>query len=159
MSESSSKPQTDVFESIWKELKLLMEWQDGFALFWVMVDDTRAVIELRQRLNDYMHCHVQPMRYIKPQTAEGAAADTAQQIFHSEHIKGYPIWLDLSALDGIQDSNGPWHQARERTLSLLNKRRSQLENRIDSPIFIQLPGALAHALSKWLRTYGACANK
>jgi len=116
-----------------------MEWQDGFALFWMMVDDTRAVVELRQRLNDYMRCHVQPMRYIKPQTAEGAAADTAQQIFHSEHIKGYPIWLDLSALDGIQDSNGPWHQARERTLSLLNKRRSQLENRIDSPIFIQLP--------------------
>lgn len=139
MSEFSSKPQTDVFESIWKELKLLMEWQDGFALFWMMVDDTRAVIELRQRLNDYMHCHVKPMRYIQPQIAESAAADTVQQIFHSEHIKGHPIWLDLSALDSIQDSNGPWHQAREKTLSLLNKRRSQLENRIDSPIFIQLP--------------------
>ncbi|MEJ2065752.1 MAG: tetratricopeptide repeat protein, partial [Reinekea sp.] len=127
------------FETIWAELKLTLDWHQDFALFFVLVEHSKAAIELRQRLDDYAHSYGKILSWIKPESIDDAQTTSIQQLFSDSHRPGMPIWLELSALDVEQR----WDEVRWKVLSVLNKRRSQLENIIDSPVFIQLPYAFA----------------
>ncbi|WP_337881657.1 hypothetical protein, partial [Rheinheimera sp.] len=133
------------FESIWAELKLSLEWHQEFSLFFVLVQNTKAAHELRQRVSDYMRSHSKPLRFIKANTPADLPHKVIQTVFNRPEVLHQPIWLELTTLD----DTGLWDQLRGQTLATLNKRRSQLENTIQSPVFIELPYKNAADIVSW----------
>ncbi|NAO20178.1 tetratricopeptide repeat protein [Vibrio cholerae] len=133
------------FEAIWAELKLTLEWHHDFSLFFVFVADTKASLALKQRLDDYMRSHSKALRRINPHKVEDLPKNVINRIFHENTNSSSAIWLDLTE----QDNDGIWDEFRAKTLATLNKRRSQLEKTIKSPLFIELPFACAAHLVTW----------
>ncbi|HDZ9286274.1 TPA: tetratricopeptide repeat protein, partial [Vibrio cholerae] len=133
------------FEAIWAELKLTLEWHHDFSLFFVFVADTKASLALKQRLDDYMRSHSKALRRINPHKVEELPKNVINRIFHENTNSSSAIWLDLTE----QDNDGIWDEFRAKTLATLNKRRSQLEKTIKSPLFIELPFACAAHIVTW----------
>ena len=55
------------FEAVWAELKLLLEWREGFAFYIVLGDDQRVSTRLRQRVEDFTRSRTRPLQWVKPE--------------------------------------------------------------------------------------------
>ena len=132
------------FEAIWSELKLTLEWHEDFSLFFVFVENTQASFALKQRLDDFMRSHSKPLRRIKPITQTDLPNKVIDEIFDA-NASYSPVWVALTQVD----QEGVWDTLRAKTLATLNKRRSQLENIVKSPIFIELPYTCAANVVTW----------
>ena len=139
------------FETVWSELKLLLEWQQGFAFFLVFGDDSRVSARLRQRLDNYVRSRTGLLQWLRPDRAERAVEDVLAGVFHSSAESkpfldyGAPIWIELTAGPGTT----AWDVARRKTLSALNQRRSALEITCPRALFLQLPLAMAPEVVTW----------
>ncbi len=137
-------------ERLWTEIKLLLDWHQDFSLFFVLVEDSRAAITLREHVNDLMRSHCKPLRWLRSTDARKAETTLIAELFDETRTQGAPVWLELSAVDAVVNASPessqteqPWDRARKTILSILNKRRSELEKRLNSPLFIQLPLSFA----------------
>ena len=148
MSEAEHQRQ---FETVWSEIKLLLEWQQGFAFYLVFGDDARVSARLRQRLNDYVSSRTWLLQWLRPERAENAVEEVLAAVFPSSvEFKPFldqqaPIWIELTAGPGIS----AWELARRKTLSALNQRRSGLEKTCPRALFLQLPLAMASEVVTW----------
>ena len=130
------------FEEIWAEVKLTLDWHSDFSLFFVLSQNNLSSAALRQRLQDYLRAITGPLKWINPASPADINRHLADRFFAR---LGRPAWLEL----GRQDSREKWDQARQRALSLLNRRRSKLEAEMRGPLFIQLPEYFAAQIVTW----------
>ena len=125
------------------EIKLLLDWHRGFSLFFVLSQNTLSSTALRERLQDYyLKLTTHQINWINPDSPVDINQQLATRLFGQP---GPPVWLEL----GRQDSQGEWDRARQQALGLLNRRRSKLEEEINGPLFIQLPGDFAAQIVTW----------
>ena len=130
------------FEKTWAEIKLTLDWHQGFSLFFVVSQNTLSSTALRQRLQDYLKPITGQINWINPESPVDINQQLVAELFGRP---GPPVWLEL----GQQDSQGKWDRAREQALGMLNRRRSKLEKEIIGPLFIQLPGDFAAQIVTW----------
>ncbi len=146
---SANTPPPTPFEAVWADIQLLLEWQSGFCLIWVLGDDQRETARLAQRLRDYTQARTRPLRTVRPAAPDTAVSDVLQAIFAPEpdgiSRAAPPVWVDL--MPGPQDP--AWQTARQQVLAALNQRRSQLETRFARPLLLHLPMAMAGDIVSW----------
>ncbi len=139
------------FESIWAELKQLLEWQQGFALYFVLGDDQRVSKRLRERVQDFTATRTRGLQWVKPEQAETVVLVTLEAVFPTGGGQAVladlhaPIWLELTTAPG----DPAWALARRKTLAALNQRRGQLERECLRPLFVQVPVTMAPELVVW----------
>ncbi|NNM82800.1 MAG: hypothetical protein HKL98_09405, partial [Burkholderiales bacterium] len=115
------------FESIWQEIKRLLEWQEGFGFFLVFSDNQRNSRRLRRRVEDATRLRTHLLQFVRPNQAETAAQVVLDAAFPKGRDLIYqenraPLWVDLTT-----DPDRPdWQLARRQTLSALNRLRSAL---------------------------------
>ena len=132
------------FESIWAEIKLLIEWQRGFGFYLVFSDDDRVSKRLRQRVEDTTRVRTHLLQWVRPEDP----ATAVDQVLHAAFPEGTdrrfrdrhaPLWIELTAGPGRAE----WEKVRREALAALNRRRSALEKECLRPLFLQLPAAMA----------------
>ena len=139
------------FETVWSELKLLLEWRQGFAFYLVFGDDYRVSTRLRQRLEDYVRSRTWLLQWLRPDRPESAVEDVLAAVFPSSvELNRYlerraPIWVELT----VGPETDAWDAARRKTLTALNQRRSSLEKTCPRALFLQLPLAMAPEVVTW----------
>ncbi len=139
------------FETVWSEIRLLLEWRQGFAFYLVFGDDSRVSARLRQRLNDYVSSRTGLLQWLRPDRVENAVEEVLAAVFPSSaEFKPFldrqaPIWIELTVGPGIS----AWDVSRRKTLSALNQRRSALETTCPRALFLQLPLAMASEVVTW----------
>lgn len=148
----SEHPTTSAFESLWAEIKLLLEWQQGFGFYVVVGDDYRVALALRQRIEDAMRVSSGALQFLRPQNPETAAVEVLQAILppSEQEATRYqqwqaPVWLDLTTAP--DDPN--WQIPRRQVLAALNVRRSALEAYCLRPLFVHLPQSLLPEVVTW----------
>ena len=148
----SEHPTTSAFESLWAEIKLLLEWQQGFGFYVVVGDDYRVALALRQRIEDAMRVSSGALQFLRPQNPETAAVEVLQAILppSEQEAARYqqwqaPVWLDLTTAP--DDPN--WQTPRRQVLAALNVRRSALEAYCLRPLFVHLPQSLLPEVVTW----------
>ena len=143
-------PESAALESAWAELKLLLEWQEGFALVWVLGDDQRVSAQIAQRLQDFSQARTSRLQTVRPSAPESAASEVLEALFGSAGVGGMPKFIGPVWIDLMQGPDSPdWHNARQQTLSALNQRRSALEQDFRRPLLIHVPVAAAGKLVTW----------
>ena len=147
---SSERHDSFAFEAVWAEIKLLLEWQAGFSLIWVLGDDQRVTAQLEQRLRDFSQARTRRLQSVRPSSPETAVSDVLQAVFATDgqgalpHFTG-PLWVDL--MQGPQATD--WQRSRQQTLTALNQRRSALERDFARPLLLHVPIAMAGELVSW----------
>ena len=147
MSEGQFQPD---FETIWAEIKLLLEWQQGFGFYLVFCDDLRVSRQLRQRVEDATRLRTQPLQWLRPEEPEVALGqiikavlpEDSASVFHDWHA---PVWVELTVGPG----QAVWEGVRRSVLSTLNRLRSALEAGCPRPLFLQLPEAMLPEVVTW----------
>ncbi len=127
-----------IFEEIWENIRLLLEWQQGFGFYLVFSDNTYASLELKQRINDYLHIQSKRMQWFRPEQP----IDVPQQVLQTLLDKDYqdvPVWIELT----LSPQEQLWTAARQQTLSLLNRQRGLLEAQCLRAVFLLLPSEMA----------------
>ena len=139
------------FESVWAELKLLLEWRQGFAFYIVLGDDQRVSTRLRQRVEDFTLSRTQPLQWVKPEHCETLVETVLSAVLPptqdgQPHADSHaPVWLELTAAP----DDPHWNTARQQALAALNQRRSRLEQQCPRPLFLQLPLKMAPDIVVW----------
>jgi hypothetical protein len=147
MSETEAGPG---FESLWSELRLLLDWQRGFGFYMILGDDHRASRRLRQRIEDATQLRTQKLQCVRPEKPEEAVEMVLRAAFPTGKAKHYqdwhaPLWIELTAGPGDPE----WHMVRQHVLAALNRRRSALERDCTRPLLLQLPLAMAPEIVTW----------
>ena len=137
-------PESAALESAWAELKLLLEWQEGFALVWVLGDDQRVSAQIAQRLEDFSQARTSRLQTVRPSAPESAVSEVLEALFGSASVGVMPkfigpVWIDLMQGPDSRD----WQLARQQTLASLNQRRSALEHEFARPLLVHVPLAMA----------------
>ncbi len=138
------------FEAIWAEVKLLLEWQQGFGFFLVLGDDQRVSSRLQQRLHDFALTRTRLFQSVKPASAEQAVAEVLQAVFPTAADQRFadakaPLWLDLMT----EPDGSSWRFARQQVLGALNQRRGALERTCPRPLLLHLPLSMAGDVVTW----------
>lgn len=127
-----------IFEEIWDNIRLLLEWQQGFGFYLVFSDNTYASLELKQRINDYLHIQSKQMQWFRPEQPIDVPQQVLQTLLDQDY-QNVPVWIELTASPQEQ----LWTDIRQQTLSLLNRQRGLLETQCLRAVFLQLPSAMA----------------
>ena len=139
------------FEAVWAELKLLLEWRQGFAFYIVLGDDQRVSTRLRQRVEDFTLSRTQPLQWVKPEHCETLVETVLSAVLPptqdgQPHADSHaPVWLELTTAP----DDPHWNTARQQVLAALNQRRSRLEQQCPRPLFLQLPLKMAPDIVVW----------
>ena len=137
-------PESAALESAWAELKLLLEWQEGFALVWVLGDDQRVSAQIAQRLQDFSQARTSRLQTVRPSAPESAASEVLEALFGSASVGVMPKFIGPVWIDLMQGPDSPdWQLARQQTLASLNQRRSALEHDFARPLLVHVPLAMA----------------
>ncbi|MEN9843831.1 MAG: hypothetical protein RLZZ612_1660 [Pseudomonadota bacterium] len=136
-------PSSSTFESLWAELKLLLEWRQGFSFIVVLGDNQRISERLAHRLSDFAQTRTQALNRIRPQTPATAVQEVLTGLFNA--AMRAPAWVDL--MPGPTDPD--WQTARQQVLSALNQRRSALEQDFAAPLLLHIPTYTAPSLVSW----------
>ncbi len=138
------------FETIWSELRLLLDWHDGFMFCLVFGDDHRVSERLRQRIADFTQTRTRPLRWLKPEQRDTLVETVLRAVLpqgedgRDAELRA-PLWLQLT----VAPDDPGWDQARRQVLAALNQRRSELEHTWPRPVFLQLPLAMAADVVVW----------
>ena len=137
------------FEALWAELRLLLEWQQGFGLYLVFGDDERVTRELRQRLIDYTSFRARRLEIVRPETPDGAAREVLEAVFPATPVTtdafAAPLWIELNTAP----DDARWRRARRDVLAALNQRRSALEQAFGRPLLLHLPLTMGPEIVTW----------
>lgn len=126
----NEKPLDDVFA----EIKLLLDWQPGFSLFFVFSDgDGRS-----KQLHENIRSHYGKIVDLPSSNDDlGSAITLIDEVVNSGNKynqDNIPLWINLAFGSKQQDS------VRNDILVMLNQRRSLLESSsFSKPLFIELP--------------------
>ena len=132
-------------ETIWADLRDLLEWQQGFSLYLVFADDARRADVLLKYLTEWCHEHELPIQAIRPLKSDEALAQVLDGLYGNRAVAGMPLWLDL----GAWSSDPAWPGVRREILAALNQRRSWLEQTYQRPVFLHLPQSFAPEVVTW----------
>ena len=136
------------FEKIWREIKQLLEWNQGFGFYLVFGEEQRPLDELRQRVQDATRLQSKTLQLIRPLEPTTAEEEVLTAILSPAPLftdYASPIWLDLTM--GPEDK--PWQTVRQRVLAALNRQRSRLEIECQRPLFVSLPVTMAAEVVTW----------
>ena len=70
------------FEKIWAEIKLILDWHQGFSLFFVLNQNSLASMALRQRVQDYLRAITGQINWINPENPVDINQQLAIQPIH-----------------------------------------------------------------------------
>ena len=136
------------FEKIWREIKQLLEWNQGFGFYLVFGEEQWSLDELRQRVQDATRLQSKTLQLIRPLEPTQAEEEVLTAILSPAPLftdYASPIWLDLTM--GPEDK--PWQTVRQRVLAALNRQRSRLEIECQRPLFVSLPVTMAAEVVTW----------
>ena len=136
------------FEKIWREIKQLLEWNQGFGFYLVFGEEQRPLDELRQRVQDATRLQSKTLQLIRPMDPSKAEEEVLTAILTPAFLftdYASPIWLDLTM--GPEDQH--WQTVRQRVLAALNRQRSRLEIECLRPLFVCLPVTMAAEVVTW----------
>ncbi len=136
------------FEKIWREIKQLLEWNQGFGFYLVFGEEQWSLDELRQRVQDATRLQSKTLQLIRPLEPTQAEEEVLTAILSPPPLftdYASPIWLDLTM--GPEDK--PWQTVRQRVLAALNRQRSRLEIECQRPLFVSLPVTMAAEVVTW----------
>ncbi|MDA8454632.1 tetratricopeptide repeat protein, partial [Acidovorax sp. GBBC 3334] len=134
------EPQSE--DAVWREMRLHMEWSEGFSLCFLFAPDARAVARIRQWADDAWALRTAPLRLIEPSAAADAAAHTLHGLQQQLDCLGMvraPVWVQMMRLDDVTESG--WDAARAALLSRLNEAREWLVQTFARPLVLCLPKA------------------
>ena len=125
-------------DEAWREMRLHIEWANGFVLCFVFSDSNQQAGALLQRLDDAWRFRTAPVSVIQPDPPE----QLVQQVFdalarHRQLGFVAPAWLQLSAEPAML----AWDQARTECLARLNEARDWLMHDFAQPLVLCLPRA------------------
>jgi tetratricopeptide (TPR) repeat protein len=136
------------FDSIWAELRQLLDWQHGFGFYLVFANDQKAANLLRQRVESATRFRTRSLQWVRPvdlQTALDEVMSAALDATSDYNELQSPLWIELSA--GADDPE--WQSKRREILSALNRRRGALEQDCRRPLLLQLPLSMAPEIVTW----------
>jgi hypothetical protein len=125
-------------EQLWRELRVLFEWHEGFTLVLLYVEDARPLQGVWQRLNDVARLRSRTAQRISPETAAELLESVLGVLLDGDSkapSRRGPLWIDLERHPG----DGNWNAARDALLARLNERRSALERANPRLIVLNLP--------------------
>lgn len=129
-------------DQIWQEMRIHIEWAEGFCLCVVFTDQTRELRQLRQRLEDAWQWRTAAITVIRPLEAESAVEHVFSALEqHRARLPGIPVpaWLDLCASPDAEQGQTPWEQARRECAARLNEARAWLMHDVARPLVLCLP--------------------
>ncbi len=131
-------------EAAWLRFKQHLQWCDSFALVFVFSDRPPVVQILRERLADIYRARVTGLEIPLPQTAAELLQGLLPRLLHPPNYRralDAPVWLDLTRLPGVVDSDqeSAWREARLQFLARLNEQREPLRRALTKPLILVLP--------------------
>lgn len=134
----------DPYASQWPELKLTLDWNSAFVLFFVFTKTQQDAQRLFTHVNAYFEDQGRALTRIEPSLLSGDAktAYAMNRLFglNPEGKQPSGLVLDAEALS---------ERDRSSVLTTLNKRRTQLETALNQPVFLALPLACAPKIVEW----------
>ncbi len=132
-------------ETIWADLRDLLEWQQGFGLYLVFAADARVADVLLTSLTEWCQEHKLPIQAVRPLKSGDALEQVLAGLALDPALPNRPLWLDL----GDWSSDPQWPKVRRTILAALNQRRSWLEQECRRPVFLHLPDSFAPEVVTW----------
>ena len=129
-------------DQVWQEMRLHIEWAEGFCLCVVFTDQTRELLRLQQRLADAWQWRTAAITVIRPPDAESAVEHVFSALEqHRVRLPDVqvPVWLDLCTAPDAENALTPWERARHHSVARLNEARSWLMRDLARPLVLCLP--------------------
>ena len=129
-------------DQVWQEMRLHIEWAEGFCLCVVFTDQTRELLRLQQRLADAWQWRTAAITVIRPPDAESAVEHVFSALEqHRARLPDVqvPVWLDLCTAPDAENALTPWERARHHSVARLNEARSWLMHDLARPLVLCLP--------------------
>ncbi|MEY4978624.1 MAG: hypothetical protein RLZZ352_894 [Pseudomonadota bacterium] len=132
-------------EDIWAEMRLHMEWSDGFSLCVLFSPGASATKLLAQWADDAWAWRTASMTRLNPTQAQGAAQAVLDGLHQHQQQWGKlraPVWVEMLSHDPV---HGPasWEVERAALMALLNESREWLLRAFACPLVLCLPTAWA----------------
>ena len=126
---------------IWAEMRLHMEWSEGFSLCVLFAPSASATEGIARWADDAWAWRTAPMTRLNPAAPKGAAQALLRGLQdHSERWGSLraPVWMSLLAQDSPGGQN-LWDVERATLLGLLNESREWLLREFACPLVVSLP--------------------
>lgn len=125
----------DGIEDTWRQLRLHLEWAQGFSLILLFARHPQPVAVLRQRVEDSLRLRTRRLLAIVPRSPEEAALLAETILALPPGPAAGPVWGEVWQ----HAAEAPWQQARQQLLHRLNERRFLLERDLRRPLVLVLP--------------------
>jgi hypothetical protein len=132
-------------ETIWADLRGLLEWQEGFGLYLIFSQDVGVARSLLRSLTRWCEEHMTRIQVVRPAKSTDALARVLAALAGKSNLPSAPLWLEFD----LRTKDGGWNIVRRQLLTALNQRRSWLEQEFRRPLFIHLPYRFAAELVTW----------
>ena len=122
---------------LWRELRHLMDWHEGFTLVLLYSDDPAALDAIRGRMQDALRFQTAAIQHVVPASPASATADIVGALQADARFPSRrpPVWIDLQGSPG----DDAWNRARDHVLARLNEQRSRLEREVPGLLVLSLP--------------------
>ena len=128
-------------EDIWAEMRLHMEWSEGFSLCVLFSPGASATEQIVQWADDAWAWRTAPMTRLNPAQANGAARAVLNGLHQHQQRWGKlcaPVWVEMLSHDAV-DGPASWDMERTALMALLNESREWLLREFSCPLVLCLP--------------------
>jgi len=125
----------DRLDDVWQQLRLHLEWAQGFSLILLFASHPQPVAVLRRRLADSLGLRTRRLQEFVPASPDDLAALAETLLALRPGAAAGPIWAEVWR----HASQASWQRARQEFLHRLNERRFVLERDLGWPMVLVLP--------------------
>ena len=132
----SLRSPTQTIDEAWGDLRLNVEWAQGFALCLLYSDTAVPLNALRQKLADSLLVRTSRLAVVDADAPETFFRVALQTVLPGAAGPApFPVWINAYTHIG----EPAWDDARRRLLARLNERRFLLERDFKRPLILALP--------------------
>lgn len=133
-------------ETLWRELKIYLEWSESFELIFLFTDNTIVSQLIQKQVKALYVDNDVPVHYFEPTESQSLIVDCLSFIQAlsdtSDTNQRSPIWLEINQY-GEQ-----WAAEQTNLIQRINERRDGLRTRNPQPFVVVLPAAFSQMVYK-----------